>query len=84
MPVKHILIALTVGFLCGLMVLIGGLNSQYVPLETLIGRVFYAGATVGLLSFCALMCCEEYALFKTKRELENFIDEATLAVTVWK
>ena len=28
-----------------------------------------------------MMCCEEYAIFKTKRELENFIDSAQIAET---
>ena len=27
------------------------------------------------------MSCEEYAIFKTKRELENFIDDAPVAET---
>ena len=33
------------------------------------------------MTFCLMMCCEEYAVFTTKRELEHFIDDATFADT---
>ena len=34
-----------------------------------------------MLSFIVLMTCEEFAIFKTKRELESFISDATIAAT---
>ena len=75
MPLKRILISLGVGLLALLIVLFAGLNSDFVRGATVASRTFSAFSFTALACFIFLMSCEEYAIFKTKRELENFIDE---------
>ena len=81
MPLKRILISLAVGLLALLIVLYAGLKSDFVSAATVVDRTFSAFSFTTLACFIFLMCCEEYAIFKTKRELENFIDEAPLQET---
>ena len=81
MPVKRVIISLAVGMVSLFIVLISGLTSDFVRSETVASRTFSAFSFTGLTCFIFLMSCEEYAIFKTKRELENFIDEAQFAQT---
>ncbi len=81
MPIKRILISLAVGMVSFFIVLISGLTSDFVRGETVASRTFSAFSFTSLTCFIFLMSCEEYAIFKTKRELENFIDEAALEET---
>ena len=62
-------------------VLISGLTSDFVRGETVASRTFSAFSFTSLVSFIFLMSCEEYAIFKTKRELEDFIDAAPFEET---
>ena len=62
-------------------VLISGLTSDFVSGETVASRTFSAFSFTSLVSFIFLMSCEEYAIFKTKSELEHFIDDAPLGET---
>ena len=81
MPVKRILISLTVGMVSFLIVLISGLTSDFVRGTTVASRTFSAFSFTSLACFIFLMSCEEYAIFKTKRELEHFVDDAQIAPT---
>ena len=81
MPVKQITISLAVGMLSLVIVLISGLTSDFVRGETVASRTFSAFSFTSLMTFIFLMSCEEYAIFKTKRELENFIDDAPIEQT---
>ena len=81
MPLKRIIISLTVGMVSLFIVLVSGLTSDFVRSETVASRTFSAFCFTSLASFIFLMSCEEYAIFKTKRELENFIDAAQIAET---
>lgn len=81
MPLKRILISLAVGMVSLFIVLISGLTSDFVRSETVASRAFSAFSFTSLVTFIFLMCCEEYAIFKTKRELELFIDDAQVAET---
>ena len=81
MPIKKIIISLAVGMVSLVIVLISGLTSDFVRGATVASRTFSAFCFTSLVSFIFLMCCEEYAIFKTKRELENFIDAAQVAET---
>ena len=62
-------------------VLISGLTSDFVRGATVASRTFSAFSFTSLVSFIFLMSCEEYAIFKTKRELESFVDDAPLEET---
>ena len=81
MPIRTILISLAVGMVSFFIVLISGLTSDFVRGATVASRTFSAFSFTTLATFIFLMSCEEYAIFKTKRELENFIDDAPLEVT---
>ena len=81
MPIKRILISLAIGMVTLFIVLVSGLTSDFVREETVASRTFSAFSFATLLSFILMMCGEEYAIFKTDRELENFIDSALLAET---
>lgn len=81
LPLKRILISLAIGLVSLLIVLYAGLKSDFVSGATVAARTFSAFSFTTLLSFILMMSCEEYAIFKTKRELENFIDEAPEDVT---
>ena len=81
MPVKRILISLAVGMVSLVIVLISGLTSDFVRGETVASRTFSAFSFTSLMCFIFLMSCEEYAIFKTKRELEHFIDDAPFEET---
>ncbi len=81
LPLNRILVSGAIGLASFLIVLIGGLSSDFVTGATVASRSLYAFACTGLVTFCIMMCCEEYAIFTTKRELEHFIDDAPLADT---
>lgn len=79
MPLKRILISLSVGMVSLFIVLFSGLSSDFVRSETVASRAFSAFSFTGLVCFIIMMSGEEYAIFKTKRELERFIDDAPIA-----
>ena len=76
MPLKRILISLAVGMVPLFIVLISGLNNEFVSGATVASRTFSAFCFTSLTCFILMMSCEEYAIFKTKRELEHFVDDA--------
>ena len=80
-PVKRICISLVVGATALLIVMISGINSDFVTSATVADRSFSAFSFMTLLTFIFLMSCEEYAIFKTKRELEHFVDDAQVVET---
>ena len=81
MPVKRVMISLAVGTVALLIVLFSGLSSGFVREETIVSRTFSAFCFTGLASFILMMSGEEYAIYKSKRELENFIDGAPIEIT---
>ncbi len=81
MPIKRILISLAVGVVPLFIVLFSGLTSDFVRAETVASRTFSAFCFTALVSFIFLMSCEEYAIFKTKRELEHFVNDAQISQT---
>lgn len=81
MPVKRILLSLAIGVVSLFIVLISGLTSDFVRDETVASRTFSAFCFTSLWSFVFIMAGEEYAIFKSKRELENFIDSAQIEET---
>lgn len=81
MPLKRILISFAIGLTALAIVLYSGLTSEVVRSQTVAARAFSAFSFTGLLTFIILMSCEEYAIFKTKRELEHFIDDAPCVET---
>ena len=81
MPIKQIIISLAIGMVSLFIVLISGLTSEVVSGATVASRTFSAFSFTSLASFIFLMSCEEYAIFKTKRELEQLIDDAPMAET---
>ena len=81
MPVKRIIISLAFGMVSLFIVLISGLTSDFVRGETVASRTFSAFCFTSLASFIFMMSCEEYAIFKTKRELEQLIDDAQVIET---
>ena len=81
MPVKQVLISLAVGMVSLLIVWFSGSSSGFVREETLLSRTFDAFCFTGLASFILMMGGEEYANYKSKCELENFIDSAQIAAT---
>ncbi|MBR3498271.1 MAG: hypothetical protein IKO05_04685 [Selenomonadaceae bacterium] len=81
MPVRKVLISLAVGMVSFFIVLISGLTSDFVRGATVASRTFSAFSFTTLATFIFLMCCEEYAIFKTKSELEHFVDDAPFEVT---
>ena len=81
MPVKRVLLALAVGIVSLLIVLISGLTSDFVRSETIASRAFSAFSYSTLITFILIMGGEEYAIFRTNKELENFIDDAQIAET---
>lgn len=76
MPLKRVLISLAVGMVSLFIVLISGLTSEFVRGATIASRTFSAFCFTAAVTFILMMSCEEYAIFKTKRELEHFIDDA--------
>ena len=78
MPIKRIVISLSVGIVALFIVLISGLTSDFVREETVASRTFSAFSFTSLTCFIFLMSCEEYAIFKTKRELERLIEDAQM------
>lgn len=78
MPIKKMLISLAVGMVSFFIVLISGLTSEFVRSGTVASRTFSAFCFTSLWSFVFIMAGEEYAIFKSKRELENFIDSAQI------
>lgn len=76
MPIKKMLISLAVGMVSLFIVLISGLTSDFVRSETVASRTFSAFCFTSLVTFIIFMCCEEYGIYKTKKELENFVDLA--------
>jgi len=81
MPVKQVLISLAVGIVSLFIVWYSGSSSGFVREETLLSRTFDAFCFTGLASFILMMGGEEYAIYRSKRELENFIDSAQIAAT---
>ena len=78
MPLKRIIISLTVGMIPLFIVLFAGLNNRFVDGATVASRTFDAFLLTSLICFIFLMSCEEYAIFKTKKELEHFVDDASV------
>lgn len=78
MPLKRIIISLTVGMIPLFVVLFAGLNNRFVDGATVASRTFDAFLLTSLICFIFLMSCEEYAIFKTKKELEHFVDDASV------
>lgn len=78
MPIKRILVSVAIGMIPFCIVLISGLTSDFVRPETVASRTFSAFSFTGLTCFIIMMSCEEFAIFKTKRELEHLIDDATV------
>ena len=78
MPIKRVLLSLAVGFVSLFIVIISGLTSEIVRTEIIASRAFSAFSFATLASFIVMMCGEEYAIFKTDRELEKVIDEAQM------
>ena len=78
MPVKRIVISLAIGMVSLFIVLISGLTSDFVRGGTVASRSFSAFSFTTLVTFILMMSCEEYAIYKTKRELENFVDAAPM------
>lgn len=62
-------------------VLISGLSSDFVRSEIIASRAFSAFSFSTLACFIVLMGGEEYAIFRTNKELENFVDSAQIAET---
>lgn len=80
-PFNRILVSVAIGALSFIIVTAGGLSSDFVSGATVLSRALYAFACTAMVTFCLMMCCEEYAIFTTKRELENFIDDAPIEDT---
>ena len=81
MPIKQMLISVAVGMVSLFIVLISGLTSDFVRSETVASRTFSAFCFTSLVTFIIFMCCEEYAIYKTKKELEHFVDDAPVEET---
>ena len=81
MPVKRVLISLAVGMISLFIVLISGLTNDFVRSETIASRAFSAFSYSTLLTFILIMGGEEYAIFRTDKELEKFVDDAPLEET---
>ena len=81
MPIKRVLIALAVGMIALFIVIISGLTSDFVRLETIASRAFSAFSYTCVISFVLMMIGEEYAIFKSDKELEHLIDDAPIEET---
>ena len=81
MPVKRVMISLAIGIIALFIVWYSGSSSGFVREETLLSRTFSAFCFTGLASFILMMGGEEYAIYRTRRELEHFIDDAQIAET---
>lgn len=81
MPVQRIIISMAVGMVPMIIVLITGLNNRFISGAEVASRTFSAFCFTGLVCFILMMSCEEYALYKSKKELEQFVDEAGLEET---
>ena len=81
MPVKRVMISLAIGIIALFIVWYSGTSSGFVREETLVSRTFSAFCFTGLASFILMMGGEEYAIYRTRRELEHFIDDAQIAET---
>ena len=77
LPLKRLMVSVLVGLSALAMVLYCGLTSPNVRPETACTRGLSAGAFACLVTFIVLMSVEEYAIYKTKRELEYWITSAT-------
>ena len=80
-PIKRMLISLAVGIISLLIVLISGLSSDFVRPEIIASRAFSAFSFSALACFIILMSGEEYAIFRTNKELEDFVDDAQIIET---
>ena len=76
MPIKQMLVSVAVGMVALFIVLISGLTSIFVRSETVASRTFSAFCFTTLVTFIIFMCCEEYGVYTTKKELEHFVDSA--------
>ena len=81
MPIKTVLISLAVGFVSLFIVLMSGLTSDFVRFETIASRAFSAFSYMTLTSFILIMLGEEYAIFKSDKELEHLVDDAPITET---
>lgn len=75
-PIKQMLVSVAVGMVALFIVLISGLTSVFVRSETVASRTFSAFCFTSLVTFIICMCCEEYGIYKTTKELEHFVDSA--------
>ena len=76
LPLQRMLQSVGVGTVCGLIVMTAGLSNPFVTVLVAGARACYAFLCAAAITFVLLMSCEEYAIYKTKRELEEFIDAA--------
>ena len=81
MPIKVVLISLAVGMIALFIVLFSGLTSDFVRSETIASRAFSAFSYTCVISFVLMMIGEEYAIFKSDKELEHLIDDAPIEET---
>lgn len=81
LPINKIFASFIVGVISLTIVAVAGLNNHFIDSFTLAYRACYAFACSSAISFILFMFCEEYAIFYTKRDLINFIDDATFDVT---
>ena len=77
-PVERILISLAVGAAGFGIVLYSGLTSEYVSAAKVASRAISALGFCVLLTFIVQMSLEEYALYKIKRYLTKFIEDARI------
>lgn len=78
LPLHIIIVSLSAGVISLVIVLLSGLSGDNVSTSAVIGRSLYAFAFVGLVNFIVIMSIEEYALWRTNRELEEIIEKAQL------
>ena len=81
MPIKQMLVSVAIGMVSLFIVLISGLSSVFVRSETVASRTFSAFCFTSLVTFIFCMSCEEYGIYKTKKELEHFVDDAPVVET---
>ena len=78
MPIKIVLLSLTVGLVSLSIVFISGLISEGVRIEIIAERAFSAFSFSSLTCFIVMMLGEEFAIFKSNSEIEKFINNAQI------
>lgn len=78
LPLNEILVSLTMGIMSLVIVVVSGLSGDNAPAAVVAGRAVYAFGLVVMVVFTVMMSIEEYALWRTKRELEELIEKAEL------